>query len=91
MEKQFSRTWWGKLFIDALEKISDDGILSRGRFYASNGKIKSYEIKNNIIKAKVRGSINAYFGVYKEPLYKTTIEIKTIAEEDWLKIINYLG
>lgn len=91
MAQKFSRTWWGKVFIEALESFSDSGRLSRGRSYANNDKIKSYKITNNVIKAKVRGSINPYFGVYKEPLYDTKIEIKTISPEDWSKIISYLG
>ena len=91
MKKEFSRTWWGKLFIEALEKFSDSARLARGRSYANNNKIKSYRIDNNLITAKVRGSVNPYFGVYKEPLYNTEIKIKPIDEKDWLKIINYLG
>jgi uncharacterized Zn finger protein len=39
----------------------------------------------------VRGSVNPYFGVYKEPLYNTTIEIEPIAAADWSKAISYLS
>jgi uncharacterized Zn finger protein len=88
---QFSKTWWGKRFIEALEAFSDSGRLGRGRSYARNGKIKQYQIANGKITAKVRGSINPYFGIYKEPLYNTTIEIKSIAAADWSKAIAYLG
>lgn len=88
---QFSKTWWGKRFIEALEEFSDSARLSRGRSYARNGKIKEYHINNNKITAKVRGSVNPYFGVYKEPLYNTNIEIKAISAADWSKVISYLG
>jgi uncharacterized Zn finger protein len=88
---QFSRTWWGKRFIEALEDFTDSARLGRGRSYARNGKIKEYQINGGKITAKVRGSINAYFGVYKEPLYKTTIEITAIAPGDWSKVIAHLG
>lgn len=88
---QFSRTWWGKRFIEALEAFTDSGRLGRGRSYARNGKIKQYQIANGKITAKVRGSINPYFGVYKEPLYNATIEIKSLAAADWSKAIAYLG
>jgi uncharacterized Zn finger protein len=88
---QFSRTWWGKRFIEALEDFTDSARLGRGRSYARNGKIKEYQINGGKITAKVRGSINAYFGVYKEPLYKTTIEISAIAPGDWSKVISHLG
>jgi uncharacterized Zn finger protein len=88
---QFSKTWWGKRFIEALEAFTDSGRLGRGRSYARNGKIKQYQLKNGKITAKVRGSVNPYFGVYKEPLYNTTIEIKPIKAAEWSKAIAYLG
>jgi uncharacterized Zn finger protein len=87
MPKEFSRTWWGQRFIAALEKITDAGRLSRGRSYARGGKVKSFEIKNGKVTAKVRGSVNPYFGVYTEPLYTTRIEIKSISPEQWTKAI----
>ncbi len=87
----FSKTWWGKRFIQALENFTDSNRLGRGRSYARNGKIKEYKINNGKITAKVRGSVNPYIGVYKEPLYKTTIEIKPIKETYWSKAIAYLG
>jgi len=87
----FSKTWWGKRFIEALEDFTDSARLGRGRSYARNGKIKEYKIANGKITAKVRGSVNPYFGVYKEPLYNTTIEITQIAPQDWSKAISYLG
>lgn len=88
---QFSKTWWGKRFIETLEAFTDSARLGRGRSYARNGKVKDYQIANGKITAKVRGSINPYFGVYKEPLYKITIEITQISPQDWSKAISYLG
>jgi len=87
----FSKTWWGNRFIEALENFTDSARLGRGRSYARNGKVENYKVTNNIITAKVRGSINPYFGVYKEPLYNITIEIKQILPKDWSKAIAYLG
>ncbi len=87
----FSKTWWGKRFIETLEDFTESNRLGRGRSYVRNGKIQEYKITNNKISAKVRGSINPYFGVHKEPLYKTTIEIKQISAPDWSKAIAYLG
>ncbi|MGB3512628.1 MAG: hypothetical protein WBA93_26105 [Microcoleaceae cyanobacterium] len=42
--------------------------MGRGRSYTRNGKIKEYRINNGEIIAKIRGSVNPYFDVYKEPL-----------------------
>ena len=88
---QFSRTWWGQRFIAALEKFTDSGRLGRGRSYARNGKIKEHQITDGKITAKVRGSVNPYFGVTKEPTYTTSIEIKAISAADWAKVIAVLG
>lgn len=84
---QFSRSWWGKKFIEALEQFTDSGRLSRGRSYASGGKVKSFEIKGSKVTAKVRGSVNPYFGVYKEPLYTTEIEFQPISAAKWSAVI----
>lgn len=88
---QFSRTWWGKRFIAALEAFTDPARLGRGRSYANGGKIKEYQINQGEITAKVKGSINSYFGVYKEPLYNITIVIKPISASDWSKVIAHIG
>ena len=88
---QFSQTWWGKRFIEALETFTESNRLGRGRSYARNGKIQTYQISQGKITAKVRGSVNPYFGVYQEPLYKTEIEIKAISSRDWSKVIAAIG
>jgi uncharacterized Zn finger protein len=88
---KFSRTWWGKKFIEALEQISDAGRLSRGRAYANNGKVTSFGIKDGTIAATVRGSVNPYFGVYKEPLYITTIEFQPISAAKWAAAIALIA
>ncbi len=85
------RTWWGKKYIEALEGFIDPGRLSRGRSYANENRIKQYAMEGNRISAQIRGNINPYFGVYKEPLYKTTIELKAIGEADWEEVIQQLG
>lgn len=88
---QFSRTWWGKKFIEAIEQFTDQGRLSRGRSYVRNDKVKSFEIYDNFVTAKVRGSINPYFGVYKEPLYTTTIEFEAISKAKWAAVIALMA
>jgi uncharacterized Zn finger protein len=88
---QFSRTWWGQRFIAALEQFTDPGRLGRGRSYASNGRILDYKLANGTVSARVRGSINPYFGVYKEPIYKTSITIKAISAANWKKVIRQIA
>lgn len=88
---QFSRTWWGKRFIAALEEFTDSGRLSRGRSYANNGKVVRFEINNGTVTANVKGSVNPYYGVYKEPLYTTEIEFQPISAAQWSKAIAYIA
>jgi uncharacterized Zn finger protein len=88
---QFSRTWWGQRFIAALERFTDTARLGRGRSYARNGRILDYKLVKGTVTAKVRGSINPYFGVYEEPTYKTTITIKPISATDWTKVIRQIA
>ena len=88
---KFSRTWWGKKFIAVLEQFSDPGRLSRGRSYANNGKVRNFEIIGGIVTAQVRGSVNPYFGVYKEPLYITTIEFQAISAAKWAAAIALIA
>ncbi|TME65312.1 MAG: hypothetical protein E6I59_05505, partial [Chloroflexi bacterium] len=88
---QFSRTWWGQRFIAALEEFTDPARLGRGRSYASGGRILNYTLDNGTVTARVRGSINPYFGVYKEPIYTTSITIKAISSTDWKKAISQIA
>ncbi len=88
---QFSRTWWGQRFIAALERFTDSARLGRGRSYARNGRILDYKLAKGTVTAKVRGSINPYFDVYEEPIYKTTITIKPISATDWTKVIRQIA
>lgn len=88
---QFSRTWWGRKFIVALEQLTDPGRLSRGRSYASGGRVQDFEIKDGIVTALVKGSINPYFGVYKEPLYTTVIEFQPISAAKWAAAIALIA
>ena len=43
------------------------------------------------VVATVRGNINPYYGVYKEPRYTTKIQMTPIPAPDWQKAIAYLG
>jgi uncharacterized Zn finger protein len=88
---QFSRTWWGQKFIEAMENLTDSGRLSRGRSYARGKKVKSFGIKDGIVSAQVRGSVNPYFGVYEEPLYITTIEFQPISTAKWSAAIALIA
>jgi uncharacterized Zn finger protein len=88
---QFTRTWWGNKFIEALETFTDSGRLGRGRSYARGNKVKSFKINDGVVMAEVRGSVNPYFGVYTEPLYKTKIELQPISQAKWAVAIAQMA
>ena len=86
-----SRTWWGQRFLEDIEKFTAPGRLGRGRTYANTGRIFEYTVKNGLVAAKVRGSINPYYGVYEEPIYRTTVKLTPISAADWKKAIAHLA
>ena len=83
----FARTWWGDAFLSTVETFTDRGRLSRGRSYAKGRKVTSFEIEGDRVEAKVRGSVNPYYGVYEEPLYTTVLEFEPISREKWAAVI----
>lgn len=86
----FSHTWWGQRFLAALEEFTDPARLGRGRSYARGGRVLTYALTKGTVTSSVRGSINPYFGVYKEPLYETSISFKAISASDWNKAIQQI-
>ena len=88
---EFTRTWWGQKFITAIESFTDSARLGRGRSYARGGKILEFAVNKGEIEATIRGSVNPYFGVYKEPRYHTVVKIKPIPQNDWSKIIQSMA
>ena len=85
------RTWWGQRFIAALEGFTDYGRLQRGRSYSGDSRILAFAITDGLVTATVRGNVNPYYGVYKEPHYKTRLQLAPISAPDWDQAIAYLG
>ncbi|MGX1806597.1 SWIM zinc finger family protein [Nocardia sp. NPDC055321] len=52
----FARTWWGRAFLGAVEKVADAGRLTRGRSYARSGQVISYRLESGAVTAEVQGS-----------------------------------
>lgn len=85
------KTWWGESFVLALEGFIDPGRLSRGRAYRTDNRILKFEQNDNHVKATIRGNINPYFGVTKEPRYKVDIKFNTISKAQWQAAIKQIG
>lgn len=76
----------------ALEGFSDKNRLTRGRGYAGDSRILQFDIdKKGVVTAKVRGNVNPYFGVYKEPQYKTSLQMTAISDTNWQRVVQHLG
>lgn len=84
------KTWWGEEFLQALTGFIDSARLQRGRSYRSDHRILKFDTQGNIVTATVRGNINPYFGVTKEPKYKVTLSFHVISASSWKEIINNL-
>ena len=85
-----TKTWWGERLLSALEEFTDSGRLARGRAYASDHRVKQWQIKKGVIQAKIRGNKNPYFGVYTEPTYETKVQMAHLTEAQWKKVIARL-
>ena len=86
-----SKTWWGQRFLAALEDFTDSGRLARGRSYASDNRIKTWALANGVAKATMRGNINPYFGVYKEPTYHLSVQMTALSNVQWQQVIAQLS
>ncbi len=56
MARSFCKTWWGNAWLQALAHIDYSNRIPRGARYARNGSVKSVQIDDNKITAKVQGS-----------------------------------
>ncbi|TXL00925.1 hypothetical protein BMR02_04600 [Methylococcaceae bacterium HT1] len=86
-----SKTWWGTSLLEALEDFTDSGRLKRGRAYSKDHRVLAWKISKGVVKATIRGNINAYFGVYKEPKYKVSMQMTHLTEAQWKKVIARLS
>ena len=63
MKTEFGRTWWGRQWLAALDGIDMSNRLPRGRRYANNGSVRSIEIGDEAVTARVQGSRRAPYQV----------------------------
>lgn len=85
-----AKTWWGQRFMAALEDFTDSGRLQRGRSYSTDNRIKHWLLQQGGVDAKLRGNINLYFGVYKEPTYNVHVEMTHLTAAQWQAVIQRL-
>jgi len=85
------KTWWGEKFVQALEAYIDPGRLQRGKAYRTDNRVLDFAINGSEIKATIRGNINPYFGVTKEPRYKVHLKFDQIKPLQWQAIIKKIS
>jgi uncharacterized Zn finger protein len=78
--KQAGTTWWGKRWIEALERMSSgySSRLARGKTYARAGRAHDFHVSAGGVTAKVTGS--------REP-YDVRIELTALPEEVWRNVV----
>lgn len=79
----FVKNWWASRWLASLERLIDPGRLKRGQKYARQGQVLSIEETKSGLLAKVQGS-------ERRP-YKVTIDIDTLSNEKWDKVIDALA
>jgi len=79
----FGQTWWGGKWIAALERLVNPGRLQRGRSYARKGQVLNIDFAGNRIESSVQGT--------REEPYKVSIEIRSIDDKEWLKVIEVMS
>ncbi|WP_437840393.1 SWIM zinc finger family protein [Sorangium sp. So ce1153] len=79
--KRAGATWWGKRWVEALERMAPDeaGRLARGRTYARAGRTHDLEVKPGLVVARVTGS--------RPKPYKVILTLARLDDATWAKAI----
>lgn len=82
--KKPGSTWWGKRWIEALERMSSgySTRLARGKNYARTGRVHDLDVGAGAASAKVTGS--------REP-YDVRIELPTLSDEAWRRAVSAMA
>jgi uncharacterized Zn finger protein len=80
MSERFGTTWWGRLWITALEQLGDDfeNRLPRGKKYAEEGAVSHFTVTPGEIQAKVHG----------RKTYNVTLGLPALSGLQWEKALD---
>jgi uncharacterized Zn finger protein len=79
----FSKTWWGKRWIRALDSWRGERRLPRGRSYARRGQVVDLEVTAGQVAAAVQGS--------RPTPYQVRIGMKPLSGEKWERALQALA
>ena len=84
-KRTMTETWWGKAWVDALERRAhlDPNRLPRGRTYARTGRVRSMELGPGEIRAVVQGSRTAPYAV--------RIGIRQLTDAEWDRLLDTIA
>ena len=80
LSERFGTTWWGRLWITALEQLGDDfeNRLPRGKKYAEEGAVSHFTVSPGEIQAKVHG----------RKTYNVTLGLPALTGAQWEKALQ---
>jgi len=80
LSERFGTTWWGRLWITALEQLGDDfeNRLPRGKKYAEEGAVSHFTVSPGEIQAKVHG----------RKTYNVTLGLPALTAGQWERALE---
>ena len=80
LSERFGTTWWGRLWITALEQLGDDfeNRLPRGKKYAEEGAVSHFTVSPGEIQAKVHG----------RKTYNVTLGLPALTAAQWERALE---
>lgn len=79
----FSKNWWARRWIEAMEELAESPRLQRGRTYARSGQVLSIVETPRGIQSSVQGS--------RPQPYLVNIEVTPLEDEQWDLVIDALS
>jgi uncharacterized Zn finger protein len=78
-----ARTWWSQRFLQVLESLGVGGRLARGRTYARQGQLVTFEIGPGAVTAQVQGT--------RATPYAVRLGVPTFGKAEWAQIVQALA
>jgi uncharacterized Zn finger protein len=81
--ERFGATWWGRLWINALEQLGDDYEyrLHRGKKYAEDGVVSHFNVNPGTIHARVHG----------RKTYEVTLALPALSQSQWERALERIA